>query len=350
MGSASTTGVARDLGRRADVPRLGAPDLAVAPPDETSGAPASASRRHADVARHQRRAALHPLEPAGARRDDRPRRWADRWRRDRARSARRARRTRARRRQRRVRTLDDRARRGRGDRRRHAARGSTAPKLPFDRSFVDRDRRRPAWRSSRSRRCRRCCRRFVLVAVLGAGAGCAYVTGFTMLAGTASPTTCAAERSRRSTRSCACACCSSLTIWPVRRGCVQRDLRRARSTVTCDLGASTVSLPGVRLALWFGGVITVLSGLRGAPPHAPTRTRPDRAKHDPPRGRFIVLEGGEGSRQEHAGRTARRAAAWPPVVTSTLRTSRAAPQVGEEIRELLLHARLATRRRRRSCC
>ena len=51
----------------------------------------------------------------------------------------------------------------------------------------------------------------------------------------------------------------SLTIWPFIAGAAQCDLRSAVNG-RAHLGAFSISLPGVRLALWLGGVITVLSG------------------------------------------------------------------------------------------
>ena len=67
--------------------------------------------------------------------------------------------------------------------------------------------------------------------------------------------------------------------------------QRARSAIV------HLSLPGVRLALWLGGLVTVLSGLfaRGGACARRTCRKPRRVT-------FIVLEGGEGERQEHAGR------------------------------------------------
>ena len=111
----------------------------------------------------------------------------------------------------RVRVPDDRARRRRRDRRRDAACGCSAAcraSAVFTAAVVatgvaiiavacgvDADARDRARRGGRR------------------GAGCAYVTGFTVLQ-ERSPTRCAAARSRRSTRSCALCLLLSLTIGP----------------------------------------------------------------------------------------------------------------------------------------
>ena len=99
---------------------------------------------------------------------------------------------------------------------------------------------------------------FALVAVLGAGAGCAYVTGFTMLQESVS------DKMRGRTfatlytivRLCLLL---SLTIWPFIAGALNA-ISRSAVNGRAHLGAFEISLPGVRLALWLGGGITVLSG------------------------------------------------------------------------------------------
>ena len=53
----------------------------------------------------------------------------------------------------------------------------------------------------------------------------------------------------------------SLTIWPFIAGALERDLAAHRQRGDRTSAASTSRCPGVRLALWLGGAITVLSGL-----------------------------------------------------------------------------------------
>jgi hypothetical protein len=114
---------------------------------------------------------------------------------------------------------------------------------------------------------------FVLVALLGAGAGCAYVTGFTMLQESVSDDMRGRTFATLYTIVRVCLLLS-LTIAPFIAGALnaisQHTLNgRAR------IGGFHISLPGSRLALWLGGGVTVLSGLaaqrrmRRAPP-APT--------------------------------------------------------------------------------
>ena len=136
----------------------------------------------------------------------------------------------------------------------------------------------------------------------------------------------------------------------VRRERVRRDLRRVGRRRRRDRLARRSRCPGVRLALWFGGLVTVLSGVRGAPPHAPTRTRAESRKRDRREGCFIVLEGGEGSRQEHAGRSASCSGSRDAGRDVVLTHEPGDTRVGAEIRLLLLHARLAARRRAPSSC
>ena len=52
----------------------------------------------------------------------------------------------------------------------------------------------------------------------------------------------------------------SLTIWPFIAGALNAISRHAVSG-RVHVGSFHISLPGVRLALWLGGGITVLSGL-----------------------------------------------------------------------------------------
>ena len=102
----------------------------------------------------------------------------------------------------------------------------------------------------------------VLVAAVGAFAGCAYVTGFTLLQ------ECVSDEMRGRTFA---------TLYTVVRVCLLFSLTvgpffasafgaisEAVTNSDLKLGSVHVSLPGVRLALWAGGLITVLSGLAAA--------------------------------------------------------------------------------------
>ena len=218
---------------------------------------ASAAREQArpgraDLARHRRRAAVHPLEPARARRDDRSRGRADRRRRDHP----------ARRRVSRrdvlgggsggVRLADDRARRRRRDRRRHAARGSSAGcrarRCSRSRSS------RPASRSSRSASVSSLAPALVLVAAASARAPAAR----TSPASRCCRRTCRDDMRGRTfatlytiVRAVPVAVADDLAV---RRGRARRDLRARGRRRRRTSGRSTIALPGVRLALWLGGV------------------------------------------------------------------------------------------------
>ncbi len=99
---------------------------------------------------------------------------------------------------------------------------------------------------------------FLLVAVLGAGAGCAYVTGFTMLQESVSDD----MRGR-----------TFATLYTIVRVCLLLSLTVAPFVAAAlnaisehavngraRIGSFHFGLPGVRLALWLGGGVTVLSG------------------------------------------------------------------------------------------
>jgi dTMP kinase len=100
---------------------------------------------------------------------------------------------------------------------------------------------------------------FGLVALLGASAGCAYVTGFTMLQESVSDDMRGRTFATLYTivRICLLA---SLTIAPFVAGALnaisQHTLHGRAHFATLH-----IALPGVRLALWLGGGVTVLSGL-----------------------------------------------------------------------------------------
>lgn len=98
-----------------------------------------------------------------------------------------------------------------------------------------------------------------LVGATGAGAGCAYVTGFTVMQESV------ADEMRGRTFA---------TLYTVVRLCLLLALTvgpffanalgaisQAATNSEVHLGTVHVSLPGVRLALWLGGAITVLAGI-----------------------------------------------------------------------------------------
>jgi len=99
----------------------------------------------------------------------------------------------------------------------------------------------------------------VIVAVIGAAAGSAYVTGFTLLQETV------ADELRGRTFA---------TLYTVVRLCLLLSLTVGPFAASAlgaisdhwvdgevEVGSLSVSLPGVRLALWLGGAVTVLSGV-----------------------------------------------------------------------------------------
>jgi dTMP kinase len=100
---------------------------------------------------------------------------------------------------------------------------------------------------------------FVLVAVLGAGAGCAYVTGFTMLQESVSDDMRGRTFSTLYTIVRVCLLLS-LTIAPFVAGALNAISQHAVNG-RARIGSFHIALPGVRLALWLGGGVTVLSGL-----------------------------------------------------------------------------------------
>lgn len=100
---------------------------------------------------------------------------------------------------------------------------------------------------------------FALVAVLGAAAGCAYVTGFTMLQESVHDDMRGRTFATLYTIVRLCLLLS-LTIWPFIAGGLNAISRHAING-RVHLGRLHMELPGVRLALWLGGGITVISGL-----------------------------------------------------------------------------------------
>jgi len=111
---------------------------------------------------------------------------------------------------------------------------------------------------------------FLLVALLGAGAGCAYVTGFTLLQESVSDDMRGRTFATLYTIVRVCLLLS-LTIAPFIAGALNAISQHAVDG-RARIGSFHFALPGVRLALWLGGAVTVLSGLaarrrmRRAPP------------------------------------------------------------------------------------
>jgi dTMP kinase len=100
---------------------------------------------------------------------------------------------------------------------------------------------------------------FLLVALLGAGAGCSYVTGFTMLQESVSDDMRGRTFATLYTIVRVCLLLS-LTIAPFIAGALNAISQHAVDG-RARIGSFHFALPGVRLALWLGGVVTVLSGL-----------------------------------------------------------------------------------------
>jgi dTMP kinase len=100
---------------------------------------------------------------------------------------------------------------------------------------------------------------FGLVALLGASAGCAYVTGFTLLQESVSDDMRGRTFATLYTIVRVCLLLS-LTIAPFVAGALNAI---SQHTVhgRAHIADVHISLPGVRLALWLGGGVTVLSGL-----------------------------------------------------------------------------------------
>ncbi len=98
-----------------------------------------------------------------------------------------------------------------------------------------------------------------LVAALGAGAGCAYVTGFTMLQESVSDDMRGRTFATLYTIVRVCLLLS-LTIAPFIAGALNAISKHAING-RARIGGFHISLPGSRLALWLGGAVTVWSGL-----------------------------------------------------------------------------------------
>ena len=100
---------------------------------------------------------------------------------------------------------------------------------------------------------------FALVALLGAGAGCGYVTGFTLLQESVSDELRGRTFGTLYTIVRLCLLIS-LTVWPFIAGALNATFEHAVGGKV-HLGSFGVALPGARVALWLGGAFTVLSGL-----------------------------------------------------------------------------------------
>jgi dTMP kinase len=98
-----------------------------------------------------------------------------------------------------------------------------------------------------------------IVAVVGAAAGCAYVTGFTVMQERVADDMRGRIFSTLYTVVRLCLLLS-LTLGPfVSSGL--GSLSNAITNGSVKIGSIHLSLPGPRLALWFGGLITILSGV-----------------------------------------------------------------------------------------
>jgi dTMP kinase len=98
-----------------------------------------------------------------------------------------------------------------------------------------------------------------LVAVLGAGAGCGYITGFTVLQESVSDDMRGRTFSTLYTVVRFCLLLS-LTIGPFISSALG-SFSKSITDSSVKIGTVHLSLPGPRLALWFGGLITIMSGL-----------------------------------------------------------------------------------------
>jgi dTMP kinase len=97
-----------------------------------------------------------------------------------------------------------------------------------------------------------------LVALLGAGAGCAYITGFTVLQESVSDDMRGRTFSTLYTVVRLCLLLS-LTLGPFVASALD-SISNAITDGSVKIGSVHLSLPGARLALWFGGLVTILSG------------------------------------------------------------------------------------------
>jgi len=97
-----------------------------------------------------------------------------------------------------------------------------------------------------------------LVALLGAGAGCAYITGFTVLQESVSDDMRGRTFSTLYTVVRLCLLLS-LTLGPFVSSALG-SISKAITDGSVRVGTAHLSLPGPRLALWFGGLVTILSG------------------------------------------------------------------------------------------
>jgi dTMP kinase len=99
----------------------------------------------------------------------------------------------------------------------------------------------------------------LLVAIVGAGAGCAYVTGFTLLQESVADEMRGRIFGTLYTMVRVCLLLS-LTIGPFVATALGAISDEATNSVVTIAGVH-IGLPGVRLALWLGGAVTVIAGL-----------------------------------------------------------------------------------------
>jgi dTMP kinase len=99
----------------------------------------------------------------------------------------------------------------------------------------------------------------VIAGAVGAGAGCGYVTGFTVLQESVSDDMRGRTFATLYTVVRLCLLLS-LTVWPFVAGILGAISRKLFDGGVVDIGSVSVALPGVRLALWLSGAVTIASG------------------------------------------------------------------------------------------
>ena len=239
----------------ADVPRVGGDRLP--PADPAHDAPGGRARRlDRDHPRHQGGHWLHPSRPPRPRRDHRPRRRDHRrWRDDPARA--RLRRSGAGRRERRVRCADDRARLRRGDRRRLVARRATTVAARDGVPVRGHgDRRRPHRDGGDIEHC---VRRAADGASSARAPGPRTSPGFTVLQENVTDELRGRTFATLYTVIRLCLLIS-LTISPLWADFWDAVSSALFTDQAIEIGGATYALPGVRFALWGGGLIAFVAG------------------------------------------------------------------------------------------
>ncbi len=99
----------------------------------------------------------------------------------------------------------------------------------------------------------------IIAGAIGAGAGCGYVTGFTVLQESVSDDMRGRTFATLYTVVRLCLLLS-LTVWPFVAGILGAISRGLFDGGVVDAGRFSVALPGVRLALWLSGAVTIASG------------------------------------------------------------------------------------------